>query len=225
MNKKTCLYIAVAVGAVLASACVVVALAFVFFNLPSRITQILDTGGLPTPLLPTSQPATSEPDLPTDTPMPTSNPTDIPPIPDVTASPLPDTGPADGDQSGLSQAFVEIDRGECSPVTGSQLGADAVTALECTYSDQGIQALFMLLDSRASLDTFYDNIKAQNPNATEDTWYYTDEQVDIGRLLEYTDSAGEAVILWTIDQQNMVAVARRSDGNQDALNSWWAGEE
>jgi hypothetical protein len=71
------------------------------------------------------------------------------------------------------------------------------------------------------MDQWMDTIVARRPDGFEGEWALGDERR--GRTFAYSDE-GDAVFVWSYDREWFSAIVLQFDGDQDALDDWWANQ-
>lgn len=99
-----------------------------------------------------------------------------------------------------------------------------VALLGCTVAGGDVKVDLAKFDSTASLSTYFARIQmAVGDEGELQDWSLGGEgQPRTGSTLEFIARGGKATILWTYDAHGMAAMASRDDGDQVALNRWWA---
>lgn len=124
------------------------------------------------------------------------------------------------------QAFFVVDNGAgCTDITdGTTSEPRRLVLLGCTTAGGEVRVDLARFEDSGALSDYFGRMKSAVGGAgvTRDWHLGGGGTSRTGSTLEYIARGGRATVLWTYDNRGMTAMASRSDGDQAALNRWWA---
>ncbi len=129
-------------------------------------------------------------------------------------TPTPATDPA---VQRLEQNFAFITPDHCS-MGSLQPNTDAVV----TCHDTNVTVTYQEYTSAIALQGIVNTYESlYKPKVT--TWQFgsASNAPTQGTLLQFLNANGQAVLVWTLDSQNMSGTAVSANGDQSALHQWW----